>query len=260
MWVDSHVNLHGEKFAKDLDTVVTAAREAGIGTMLNICGKVSEFDAVRAVAQRYDNMYCSVGTHPHDAKDNPNITAQEIIALTEDPLVIGIGETGLDYHYNFSDADVQTTNFAAHIKAAQATQLPLIIHSRNADEPMIHMLEDAYAKGAFPMLLHCYTSGPELLSRALAIGSYVSFSGIITFKNANDIRELAKEAPEDRIMIETDCPYLAPVPFRGRRCEPSMVAHVGEALASLRGWTIEQTQERTSRAFFDLFSKAKPPS
>lgn len=192
MWVDSHVNLHGEKFDDDRDEVIANARASGIGTMVNICGKLSEFEAVHAVALGHENMYCSVGTHPHDAKDNPDISAADIIAHTHHDEVIGIGETGLDYHYNFSDSDVQTHNFEAHIKASQQTGLPLIIHSRNADEQMADMLETAHAKTPFSMLLHCYTSGPDLLKRALALGSFVSFSGIITFKNANELRALAK--------------------------------------------------------------------
>ncbi|MGB0908675.1 MAG: TatD family hydrolase [Maricaulaceae bacterium] len=257
MWVDSHVNLHGEKFADDLDEVVTRARESGVSAMLNICCKLSDSDDVIAVADRYPNMWASVGTHPHDAKENPNITAQNLIEIAAHPKVVGIGETGLDFHYNFSEKEAQFHNFQAHIEAARETQLPLIIHSRNADDEMGDLLEAEMAKGAFPALLHCYTSGERLARRAIDLGLYFSMSGIITFKNANDVREIAKLIPEDRIIIETDCPYLAPVPHRGQRNEPAFVTHVGEKLAEIRGWSLEETAQRTTDAFYDLFKKAE---
>ena len=257
MLVDSHVNLHGEKFTDDMDDVVKRAVEAGIGTILNICCKVSDYNDVVAVAERFDNMWASVGTHPHDAKDNPDITAQELIDLAAHPKVIGIGETGLDFHYNYSDKDAQIHNFQAHIEAARETQLPLIIHSREADDLMIETLEREMAKRSFPALLHCYTSGPELAKRAADLGLYFSMSGIITFKNAGDVRDIASWLPKERLMIETDCPYLAPVPHRGRRNEPAFVPAVGEKLAEIKGWDIEETAARTTEAFFSLFQKAK---
>ncbi len=259
MWVDSHVNLHGEAFADDLDTVIEQARRAGVGTMLTICCKVSEFDAVLAVAERYEDIYCSVGTHPHEARENPDITAQQLIDLAQHPKVIGIGETGLDFHYNYSDAADQYKNFAAHIEASRETQLPLIIHSRNADEKMAELLEAAHQDGAFPHLLHCFTGGAELAARSAALGGYISFSGILTFKSAADIRLIAGQVDEDRILIETDCPYLAPMPLRGRRCEPAMVVHTGRKLAELKGWSEVDTAARTSEAFFNLFKKAQKP-
>ena len=260
MWVDSHVNLHGEKFAEDLTDVVTAAREAGVGTMLTICCKLSEFKEVLSVAERFDDMYCSVGTHPHEAKHNPDIVADDLLVHIDHPKVIGIGETGLDFHYNYSDEDVQYANFQAHIEAARISQLPLIIHSRNADEKMATILENEHAKGAFPLLLHCYTGGADLARRSAALGGYISLSGILTFNSAKDIRALVPGLPEDRILIETDCPYLAPVPYRGRRCEPHMVTETGKKLAEIKGWSIAETQARTTDAFFRLFSKAKRPA
>lgn len=260
MLVDSHVNLHGEKFAEDLDDVVARAQEAGIGTQLNICCNIKDFPDVIAVAERFPNMWASVGTHPHDAKDNPDIKACEIINLSKHNKVVGIGETGLDFHYNFSDRDVQFANFRAHIEAARETQLPLIIHSRNADDEMADLLEQEMAKGAFPALLHCYTSGLDLARRAADLGVYFSASGIITFKNAGDLRDLVAGLPDDRLMIETDCPYLAPVPYRGRRNEPAYVTHVAEKLAEIKGWSLEETAERTTNAFFNLFTKAQRPS
>lgn len=259
MLVDSHVNLHGEKFSNDLDAVVKRAVSAGVGTMLNICCKLSDFDATLAIAKQYPNMWASVGTHPHDAKDNPKITARDLIDKTHDAKVIGIGETGLDYHYNYSEKDVQFHNFRAHIDAARETQLPLIIHSRNADDDMGDLLEAEIAKGAFPALLHCYTSGERLAQRGIDMGLYFAFSGIITFKKADDVRGIAAQIPDDQIMIETDCPYLSPVPHRGKRCEPAFVSHVADKLAEIKGWTIDDTTARTSDNFFTLFTKAKRP-
>ncbi len=259
MLVDSHVNLHGDQFANDLDAVVARAHAANVGTMLNICCKVSEFSDVFAIAERYDNMYASVGTHPHEARENPNIKVSDIIDLTLYEKVIGIGETGLDFHYNYSDSDDQYANFQAHIEAARETSLPLIVHSREADEQMADLLEREMKIGEFPALLHCYTGGQRLAERAIEMGLYFSLSGILTFKNAHDLRNIAKILPEDRLMIETDCPYLAPMPNRGRRNEPAWVVRVAEDLAVLKGWSFEETAERTTNAFFNLFKKAKRP-
>lgn len=259
MLVDSHVNLHGEKFADDLDDVVMRAREAGVGTQLNICCNIKDFPDVVAVAEQFPDMWASVGTHPHDAKDNPDIKPGDLIELSHNSNVIGIGETGLDFHYNFSDREVQYHNFQAHIEAARQTQLPLIIHSRNADEEMAEILEREMKIGRFPALLHCYTSGEDLAKRAADLGLYFSMSGILTFKNAHDIRSLAASLPDDRLMIETDCPYLAPVPHRGRRNEPSYVTHVAQALSEIKGWSFEDTAKRTTDAFFNLFQKAVRP-
>lgn len=260
MLVDSHVNLHGEQFADDLDAVVARARDVGVGTMLNICCKMSEFAPVLSIAERYENMFASVGTHPHEAHENPNIKASELIELSQHPKVIGIGESGLDFHYNYSTSDDQYANFQAHIDAARDTGLPLIIHSRNADSEMANLLETEMKKGAFPALLHCYTGGEELAQRAADIGVYFSLSGILTFKNAHELRAIAKTLPEDRLMIETDCPYLAPIPYRGRRNEPAYVAEVAQGLADLKGWSLEDTHERTTNAFFNLFTKATRPT
>lgn len=259
MFVDSHVNLHGEQFADDLEAVVDRARKAGVETQLTICCELANFEAVLAVAERYHDIYASVGTHPHEARTNPDITAQDLLDKASHPKVIGIGETGLDFHYNYSDRDVQYHNFLAHIEAARASQLPLIIHSRNADKEMAELLEAEIAKGAFPALLHCYTGGAELAQRAADLGLYFSLSGILTFKNAHALRAIAKTLPEDRIMIETDCPYLAPVPHRGRRNEPAFVTHVADGLAALKDWSVEETAKRSSEAFYRLFSKAKRP-
>jgi len=259
MLVDSHVNLHGEQFADDLDAVVARARAANVGTMLNICCNVSDFADVLAVAERFEDIYASIGTHPHEAKENPDIKASEIITLSQHAKVIGIGETGLDFHYNYSDGDDQYANFIAHIEAARETGLPLIIHSREADEQMADLLETEMKKGEFPALLHCYTGGKRLAERAAELGLYFSLSGILTFKNAHGLRKIAQSLPDDRLMIETDCPYLAPTPHRGRRNEPAWVVRVAEDLAILKGWSFEETVERTTNAFFNLFNKARRP-
>ena len=259
MFVDSHVNLHGEKFQGDLTEVVEAARAQQVSTMLNICCNIKDMSEVLKVSESYDNMWASVGTHPHDAKDNPDITAADLLKHTDHPKVIGIGETGLDFHYNFSDRDAQIHNFQAHIDAVRESGLPLIIHTRNADDEMEEILTREMGKAPFKALLHCYTSGERLARAAAEMGCYFSMSGIITFKNAHDVRAIAEWIPEDRILIETDCPYLAPVPHRGRRCEPSMVPLVAEKLAEIRGWTLEETAKRTTDAFFDLFPKAQRP-
>jgi TatD DNase family protein len=260
MFVDSHVNLHGEQFQDDLDVVVERAHARDVSTMLTICCKLSEFEPVLAVAEKYENMFASVGTHPHEARENPDITAEDLIEKSKHPKVIGIGETGLDFHYNYSDRDVQFTNFQAHIDAARETQLPLIIHSRNADVEMAELLEREMKKGAFPALLHCYTGGEELARRAADLGLYFALSGIISFKNAHELRAIAKSLPGDRLLIETDCPYLAPIPYRGRRNEPSFVVEVAQALADVKEWTLEETAETTTRAFFALFKKATRPT
>lgn len=260
MLVDSHVNLHGEKFAEDCDDVVARAIEANVGTMLNICCKVSDFDDVIAISEKYPNMWASVGTHPHDAKENPNITADQLIELAQHPKVIGIGETGYDFHYGYSSEAEQVHNFKAHIIAARETGLPLIIHTREADELMMSTLKEAIKQsGPFSAELHCYTSGPELAKWGADQGFYFSVSGILTFKNAHDVRRLAKAMPDDRIMLETDCPYLAPVPYRGRRNEPAYVNEVCQALAEVKGWSFEETAKATTDAFFNLFTKAKRP-
>jgi len=260
MFVDSHVNLHGEKFAGDLSDVLIRASDAKISAMLNICCNIKDMADVLEVTDKVPNMWASVGTHPHDAKENPDITAGDILAYTDHPKVIGIGETGLDFHYNFSDRKAQLYNLEAHIDAVRESGLPLIIHTRNADDDMEEILTKTMKKAPFKALLHCYTSGERLARAAAELGCYFSMSGIITFKNAHEVREIASWIPEDRIMIETDCPYLAPVPHRGRRCEPYMVPLVAEKLAEIRGWSIEEAAKKTTDAFYTFFDKAVRPT
>ena len=258
MMIDSHVNLHGEKFAEDIDAVIARAHAAGVTHMINICCNIKDFKSVVKVAEDHENIWATVGTHPHDAKDNPDITADQLIDMASHPKVVGIGETGYDFHYGYSSQDDQVRNFAAHVEASRQTQLPLVIHTREADAMMLETLEGSGAGREYPALLHCYTSGPELAEWAADAGLYFSVSGIVTFKNAHNVRDYIKIMPDDRIMMETDCPYLAPVPYRGWRNEPAFLPHVAEGLATVKGWTAEETGKRTSAAVFNLFKKMKP--
>ncbi len=259
MLVDSHVNLHSEKYAGDLAEIIARARAAGVTAMLTISDKLSSTDAISAIANTDPLIWRSIGVHPHYANDYPDLDEMTLIALAEDEKVIGIGECGLDFYYEYSDRGVQEKVFRAHIGAARDTGLPLIIHTRDADDVTQGLLEDQYREGAFTPLLHCYTGGPKLAEAALSLGGYVSFSGIVTFKNAGDIRTIAASTPLDRIIIETDCPYLAPVPMRGRRNEPAYVAHVAAALAEIKGVTTDEMAKITTDNFFRLFAKAKDP-
>ena len=258
MLIDSHVNLHAHQFDEDRQAVIDRAREAGIRLMINISDKVSGWDKVRAVAEAPD-IWCTVGTHPHEAKENPDLSAADLITLARDPRVVGIGETGLDFHYDLSPRDIQARVFRAHVTAARETGLPLVVHTREADEDMAAILEEEYAVGPFRMLMHCYTSGAELALRAAALGAWFSVSGIATFKAAQDVRDVIAEMPAERIIVETDCPYLAPVPWRGRRNEPAYLPAVLARLAEVRGWTLAEAEQKTEDAFFALFDRIPRP-
>ena len=252
---DTHVNLHSETFADDLGVVLQRARGVGIRRMIAICDRLDNFDAVHAIAREHDDIWCSVGVHPHYTKDFTDLEADTLIELSKSPQVVAIGETGLDFHYGYSEEDAQTASLRAHIAAARETELPLILHSRNADELMGEILEEEYNKGTFLPLLHCYTSGETLLHRGLTLGAYVSASGIITFKNAHEVRNVIKQVPLDRIVVETDCPYLAPVPHRGRRNEPSYLPDVIAGLAELHNMSTDEIAEITNENAIRLFSK-----
>lgn len=258
MLIDSHVNLHAHQFDEDRDEVIARARAAGIALMVNISDKVSHFEAVRALADHPD-IWCTVGTHPHEAKENPDLSTAELVALAADPRVVGIGETGLDFHYDLSPRDIQAKVFRAHVAAARETGLPLVVHTREADEVMGDILEEEYARGPFKMLMHCYTSGPELAARAAALGAWFSVSGIATFKAAEDVRAVVRDMPADRIIVETDCPYLAPIPHRGRRNEPAYLPAILAKLAEIRGWSAQEAEQKTEDAFFALFDKIPRP-
>ena len=259
MLIDSHVNLHAPQFAPDRDEVIDRARAAGVGLMVTICDKVSNFEAVHEVAMAHPDIWCTVGTHPHEAKENPELTPETLCELASHPKVVGIGETGLDFHYDLSLRPVQAQVFRAHIAAARRTGLPLVVHTREADEMMAEILEEEHAAGPFKLLMHCYTSGPELARRAAALGAWFSVSGIATFKSAEEVRAVIRDMPADRIIIETDCPYLAPVPLRGRRNEPAFVTHVLAKLAEVRGWSLVDAEARTEDAFFALFDRIPRP-
>jgi len=259
MLIDSHVNLHAPQFADDQAEVIDRARAAGVGLMVTVSDKVSSFEAVHALAMSHEDIWCTVGTHPHEAKENPELSAQDLIGLAQRPKVIGIGECGLDFHYDLSPRDVQARVFRAHIEAARQTGLPLVVHTREADPVMGDILEEEHARGAFKLLMHCYTSGPQLAARCAALGAWFSVSGIATFKAAEEVRAVIADLPEGRIIIETDCPYLAPVPMRGRRNEPAYLPHILAKLAEIRGWTLAEAEQRTEDAFFAVFDRIPRP-
>ena len=258
MIIDSHVNLHAPQFDGDRDEVIARARKAGVKIMIEICDKADNFPQVRALAEQPD-IWCTVGAHPHEAKDHAALTSDDLIAFAEDARVVGIGETGLDFHYDLSPRDVQARVFREHIAAARRTGLPLVVHTREADEVMGDLLEQEFAIAPFRMLMHCYTSGAERAARAAALGAWFSVSGIATFKAAQDVRDVIAGMPADRIIVETDCPYLAPAPYRGRRNEPAYVLHVLAKLAEIRGWTLAEAEQRTEDAFFALFDRIPRP-
>ena len=255
MIIDSHVNLHAPQFDEDRDAVIDRARAAGVKLMVEISDKLSTFEATHALAMTHPDIWCTVGAHPHEARDHLTMTAEDLIALSQRPRVVAIGECGLDFHYDLSPRDAQIAVFRTHIEAARATGLPLVVHTREADEVMGRILAEEQARGHFRFLMHCYTSGPELAEHASEMGGWFSVSGIASFKAAHDVRTVVRTMPADRIIVETDCPYLAPVPHRGRRNEPAFIGHVLQTLADLRGWTPEEAEARTTDAFFNLFDR-----
>ena len=258
MLIDSHVNLHAPQYDDDREAVIARARGAGVGLMVTICDRLSNFDAIRRLTQEPD-IYCTVGVHPHEAKDYRDLAAETLLDLADDSRVVGIGETGFDFHYDLSPRDIQARVFRVHIEAARQTGLPLVVHTREADRAMADILEEEHARGSFRILMHCYTSGAKLAARMAALGAWFSVSGIASFKAAGEVRAVIAEMPADRIIVETDCPYLAPLPMRGRRNEPAFLPHVLAALAGVRGWSISEAEQRTEAAFFDLFSRIKRP-
>ncbi|MEC7288840.1 MAG: TatD family hydrolase [Pseudomonadota bacterium] len=252
---DTHVNLHAEVYEDDLTEVLDRARTAGIVRMLAICERLDSFPRVKAIADQHSDIWCSVGTHPHHAKDFTDTTAQDLIDRAADDKVVAIGETGLDLHYGYSPEAEQVASFRTHIAAARETGLPLIVHTREADELTASILEEEHAQGAFQILLHCYTGGADLCQRGLALGAYVSVSGILSFKSAKDVRAVIKDVPLDRVILETDCPYLTPMPYRGRRNEPAYLPYVADALADLHGLTRDAVGEMCEANALRLFNK-----
>ena len=255
MLVDSHCHLDFPDFAEDLDAIVARAEAAGVGRIVTISTRVRRLPALLAIAERFPNVYCSVGTHPHHADEEDGITAAELVDLTKHPKVAALGEAGLDYFYEHGSRDAQARGFRAHVAAARATGLPLVIHTRDADEDCGRILEEEMGKGAFRAVLHCYTGGRELAMKATSLGLSISFTGILTFKKSQALRDLAAELPADRVMVETDAPYLAPGKFRGKRNEPSYVVETARVLAETRGVSLEEVSRQTTENFFRLFNK-----
>ena len=255
MLVDSHCHLDFPDFADDLDGIVARAEAVGIARMVTISTRVRRIEKLLEITARFPNVYCSVGTHPHQADEEDGISADELFALTQQPKVVALGEAGLDYFYEHGSRDAQARGFRAHIAAARATGLPLVIHTREADEDCGRILDEEMAKGAFRAVLHCYTGGRDLAMKAIAHGLYVGFTGILTFKKSQALRDLAAELPADRILVETDAPYLAPGKFRGKRNEPSYVVETAKVLAETRGVSLEEISRQTTENFFRLFSK-----
>jgi len=260
MIVDHHCHLDFPDFAADLDGVIARARAAGVARMVTISTRIRKFPQVLAVAEKYPEVYCSVGTHPHNAHEELDLPVDEIIRLSEHPKVVAIGEAGLDYHYKHSTPEAQAEGFRRHIAAARETGLPLEIHTREADADAIAILEDEHARGTFPAILHCYTGGPELARRAVELGLYVSFTGVVSFKKSDALRAIACDVPLDRLLVETDAPYLAPEPFRGKTNEPAFVVHTAAALAKARGVPAEAIAAATTDNFFRLFKKVPRPA
>jgi TatD DNase family protein len=255
MFVDSHCHLNYKGLVEDQAMVIERARGAGVSTMLNIATRESEWDDVLGVAEREAGVWASVGIHPHEADKHPHIDTAKLVARAAHPRVIAIGETGLDYYYDHSDRVQQQSSFRSHIAAARATGLPLIVHMRDAEEDTAEILRDEMEQGAYPGVIHCFTASAGFARIALDLGLYISISGIVTFKNARDLQETAAIIPEERLLIETDSPFLAPVPHRGKPCEPAFVADTAHFLATLRGVSVERLADATTRNFSMLFSK-----
>jgi TatD DNase family protein len=255
MLIDSHCHLDFPDFAGELDAVIARARAAGIAHIVTISTRVRRHGEVLAVAERFPEVYCSVGTHPHNAHEELDVAAEHLVERSRHPKVVAIGEAGLDYHYDTSPRDAQKQGFRSHIAAARITGLPLVIHSRDADEDMAKILEEETEKGAFPAVLHCFTGGPELARRAIALGLSISFTGILTFKKSDGLRAIAESLPADRILVETDAPYLAPGPHRGKRNEPAYVVETARVLAEVRGVSTDEIAGLTTDNFFRLFRK-----
>jgi TatD DNase family protein len=260
MLIDSHCHLDFPDFSAELDGVVERARNAGIERMVTISTRVRRHDAVLAIAERFPDVYCSVGTHPHYAHEELDVTTADLVARTQNSRVVALGEAGLDYHYDNSPRDAQERGFRTHIAAARETGLPLVIHTREADDDTARILEEEAGKGAFPAVLHCFTGGPDLARRAIALGLFISFTGILTFKNSTALRAIAAELPADRILVETDAPYLAPGRYRGKRNEPAYVIETANTLAEARGVSFDVIARQTTENFFHLFAKVPRPA
>ena len=256
MFVDSHCHLNYKGLVEDQANVLERARSAGVDAIVNIATRESEWDAVLATAEREADVWATVGIHPHEADEHPDVDTARLVARAAHPRIIGIGETGLDYYYDHSDRARQRASFRSHIAAARETGLPLVVHTRDAEADTLEILGEEVGKGAFPAVIHCFTASGAFADAALGMGFYISLSGIVTFKNAVDLQETAKRLPLDRLLIETDSPFLSPVPHRGKPCEPAYVADTARFLAELRGEPIEHLAAATTANFRTLFAKA----
>jgi len=256
--VDSHCHLDFPDFAAERGEVIARARRAGVGTMVTICTKITEFPAIRAIAESDPDIWCTVGIHPHEAASEPDTGEAALVDYANHPKVIGIGECGLDYHYDHAPRDRQAEVFRTHARAAKRAGVPMVVHTREADTDTARLLTEESDGGRLAGVLHCFTSGRELAMHGLDLGFYVSFSGIVTFKSAADLREIVKAVPLDRLLVETDAPYLAPIPMRGKRNEPAFVVHTAAAIAEMKGISADALAEATTANFHRLFSKATP--
>lgn len=260
MLVDSHCHLDFADFDAERDRIVKSAHDASVGCMVTVCTRVKQFDRILAIAETYGRVYCSVGTHPHNAHEESDISAGKLIRLSRHRKVVAIGEAGLDYRYDNAPREAQATGLRTHIAAARETELPLVIHSRDADNDMAAILTEETGKGAFPFVLHCFSSGRGLAETGIELGGYVSFSGIVTFRKSEELRQMARALPRDRLLIETDAPFLAPAPKRGKRNEPAYVAHTAQCLADTLGISLCDLAAQTTGNFFRLFSKVPRPA
>lgn len=256
--VDSHCHLDFPAFAEQRGEVIDRARAAGVGVMLTIGTKLSAFAGVKAVAEAHDGIYCSVGVHPHEAEAEPDVQVAELLRHAAHPKVVAFGETGLDYFYEHAPREAQKANFRAHVAAGREAGLPIIVHTRDAEADTEALLADEMRQGAFNGVLHCFTSGARLAAAAIDMGFYISFSGILTFKKTEALQAIARDLPLERILVETDAPYLAPIPYRGRTNEPAYVAHTASKLAALRGISVEEVTAATTANFHRLFAKTRP--
>ena len=261
MLVDHHCHLDFPQLAADREGIVARAKAAGVGVMVTISTRIRQLPTLHDICAAHENIYCSVGTHPHNADEERGIAADEIVRLSEQPKVVAIGEAGLDYYYKHSSPEAQAAGFRQHIAAARLSGLPLEIHTRDADDDTLAILEDEHARnGAFPAILHCYTGGPKLAKRAVELGIYVSFTGVVTFKKSEALRDIARDVPLDRLLVETDAPFLAPEPYRGKTNEPSYVVHTAETLAKVKDISPAELASATTDNFFRLFRKVKRPA
>jgi TatD DNase family protein len=260
MLIDSHCHLDFPDFANEVEAIVARAQAAGVARMVSISTRIKKHADILAIAERFPDVYCSIGTHPHNAREELEFDTAAIVARTHHPKVVAIGEAGLDYHYDYSPRDAQERGFRNHIAAARETGLPLVIHAREADDDMARILEEETGMGPFPAVLHCFSSGPELARRAIALGLSISFTGIVTFKKSDELRAIAASLPADRILVETDAPYLAPGKLRGKRNEPAYVVETAKVLADTRGVSFDEIARQTTDNFFRLFAKVPRPA